>query len=67
MVKNSWLTYNVWGVELLNSPKLASGGTKTGYVDFTNNNTDNSNLTLKVDCNTGFWDDDIIYKVNISQ
>ena len=67
VLNHSWITYKIWGSELLNSPELVSGGSKTGYIQFSNNTTDNSNLTLQVDCNTGFFDDDIIYKVNVSQ
>lgn len=67
VLDHSWLTYKIWGAELLNSPELISGGAKTGYIQFSNNSTDNSNLILHVDCNTGLFDDNIIYKVNISQ
>lgn len=67
VLEHSWISYKIWGSELLNSPELISGGTKTGYIQFANNNTNNSNLTLKVDCNTGLFDDDVIYKVNISK
>lgn len=59
--------YNVWGIEKYDSPELVSGGTKTGFIPFTNTNQNNSNLILKVDCNTGLFEDDVIYKVNISQ
>ena len=67
VLDHSWITYKIWGAELLNSPELVSGGSKTGYIQFSNNSTDNSNLILQVDCNTGLFDDDVIYKVNISQ
>ena len=67
VLSHSWMTYKIWGVELLDSPELVSGGSKTGYIQFSNNSTDNSNLTLKVDCNTSLFDDDVVYKVNISQ
>lgn len=67
VLEHSWVTYEIWGTGLLNSPELVSGGSKTGYIQFSNNSTDNSNLTLQVNCNTGLFDDDIIYKVNVSQ
>ena len=67
VISNSWLTYKIWGTELLESPELISGGSKTGYIQFSNNDTDNSNLMLKVDCDTGLFEKNIIYKVNISQ
>ncbi len=67
ILEHSFITYKIWGVEMLDSPELISGGSKTGYIQFSNNQTDNSNLTLKVDCNTGLFNDDIIYKVNASQ
>ena len=67
VLDHSWITYKIWGSELLNSPELVSGGTKNGYIQFSNNTTDNSNLILQVDCNTGLFDDKIVYKVNVSQ
>ena len=67
VLEHSWLTYSIWGVELLGSPELVSGGSKKGYIQFSNTNTDNSNLILKVDCNAGLFENDVIYKVNISQ
>lgn len=67
VLDSSWMTYKIWGAEPLYSPELVPGGSKTGYIQFTNNDTNNSGLTLKVDCNTGLFDDEIIYKVNISQ
>ena len=63
---SSWV-YSIWGAEKLGSPELTSGGTKTGFVQFANTEDNNSNLILKVDCNTGFMSDDIVYSVNISQ
>ncbi len=59
--------YNVWGEEKFDSPELTSGGNKRGFVVFTNTNQDNSNLKLTVDCNTGLFEKDIVYNVNISQ
>lgn len=67
VLSHSWLTYKIWGTELLNSPELVSGGSKKGYIQFSNTETNNSNLILKVDCNTGLFDDDIIYQVNVSK
>lgn len=67
ILDHSWLTYEIWGVPLLNSPELIAGGTKTGYIQFKNNNTDNSNLTLTVDCTDGLFGETVKYKVNISQ
>ena len=67
VLEHTWLTYDIWGTELLDSPELVSGGSKTGYIQYSNNSTDNSNLTLQVNCNTGLFDDDIIYNVNVSQ
>lgn len=67
VLEQSWLAYEIWGAELLDSPELVSGGSKTGYIQFANSSADNSNLTLQINCNTGLFDDDIIYKVNVSQ
>lgn len=67
IIEHSVLTYNIWGVELLNSPELISGGTKTGYIQFSNPSTDNSNLILTVDCSSGLFDETVKYNVNISQ
>ena len=63
----SLLTFKIWGVELFDSPKLVSGGTKKGYVQFSNNQTDNSNLILNVKCQTELFKDEIIYKVKLSK
>lgn len=50
-ISNSYLTYAIWGnYSLLHSPELAPGGTKTGYIQFANNNQDNENLALIIDC-----------------
>lgn len=62
----TWV-YDIWGVKMLDSPELESGGTKTGYIQYKNNNDDNSKLVLNVDCDTDLLDDNITYKVNISQ
>lgn len=67
VINNSYVTYKIWGTELLESPEMISGGSKTGYVQFANSNTDNKNLTLQIDCSTDTFDDDVIYKVNISK
>lgn len=67
VLEHDWMTYKIWGSELLNSPELISGGSKTGYIQFTNTDTDNSKLTLKVDCDTELFDDKVIYKVDISK
>lgn len=60
-------TYKIWGSEPLHSPELISGGSKSGYIQFSNTETNNSNLILNLDCDTGLFDTDIIYKVDISQ
>lgn len=67
VLEHAVITYNVWGVPLLNSPTLEPGGIKTGYIDFVNNNDDNSNLVLNIDCRNGLLSEDVQYKVNISQ
>lgn len=46
------ISYKVWGNYDTFGGELAPGGTKTGYIAFTNPNTDNSNLTLKFKCGT---------------
>lgn len=46
------ISYKVWGNYDTLGGKLAPGGTKTGYVSFSNTNTDNSNLTLNFKCGT---------------
>ena len=65
IITHSWEAYNLWGAELLNSPDLVSGGTKTGFIQFSNTETDNSNLKLKIDCNSGFFKKNNTYTVNI--
>ena len=59
IINHSIFTYNIWGKNILNldSPKLIPGGTKKGYVQFANTNTDNSNLLLRVSC-----DDAILFE-----
>lgn len=44
------LTWNVWGVNKMDNVKLVAGGTSTGYIAFSNSNTDNSNLKLEFVC-----------------
>ena len=67
VLDSSILTYKIWGVEMLSSPELISGGSKTGYIQYSNNTDDNSKLTLQVKCDVDLFDDDIIYKVDVSQ
>ena len=67
VLEHNWLTYKIWGVEILNSPELISGGTKTGYIQYSNPSTDNSNLTLLIDCSAGIFEEEVIYKINVSQ
>lgn len=67
IIEKQYLTYKMWGTESLDSPKLIAGGTKTGYIQYANTDDDNSNLILNVDCNTGLFEDSLIYRVNISQ
>ena len=67
VLERSWITYKIWGAQMLSSPELISGGSKTGYIQFANSNTNNSNLTLRVDCNTGLFDSKVVYKVNVSK
>lgn len=67
ILSHSVLTYKIWGAENLNSPELISGGVKKGYIQFSNNQTDNSNLILNVKCQTELFKDEIIYKVKLSK
>ena len=48
-------TYKVWGVDTLGNVSLIPNGTKTGYVAFSNNNTDNSNIVVEFQCNRNSW------------
>lgn len=62
-------TYKVWGVESLSNPKLSSNGVKTGYIAFTNNNIDNSDIIVEFACNRNdFFElsDTQKYKVKLS-
>jgi len=61
IINPSFWNYNIWGAELLNSPKLISGGTKTGYVTFANTNQDHSNLKLRISCDDKIISKDTIY------
>ena len=67
VLDHSWMTYKIWGVEMLNSPELISGGFKTGYIQYANNTDDNSKLTLRVKCPADLFDDNVTYNVDISQ
>ena len=51
IIEKNTFTYDVLGYELLGSPELTPGGTKTGYVMFSNTNQDSSNIRLRVSCN----------------
>lgn len=54
IIDNDSITYRVWGDYVEFSSELAPGGTKTGYIAYTNSNTDNSNLNIEFEC--GFWE-----------
>lgn len=54
-LKPDSLTYKVWGVDALGNVSLIPNGTKTGYVAFSNNNTDNSNIIVEFQCNRSSW------------
>lgn len=62
LIGHSLWNYDIWGAEMLNSPTLVSGGTKTGYISYANTNQDDSNLILIVSCNDGFLSKDTEYK-----
>mgnify|MGYP004567498895 CR=1 FL=1 len=50
-INHSSFSYAIWGDYLsLRSPELAPGGIKTGYVQFANNNQNNDNLALIINC-----------------
>lgn len=51
------ITYDVWGIDVFGSPELAPGGTKTGYIAFSNSNQDNSDITVELKCNRKDWID----------
>ena len=61
IIGSSIFSYDIWGSELLMSPKLSSGGSKTGFIQYSNTNTNNNNLMLNVKCNSK-----ITYKVSLS-
>ncbi len=50
IIDNDTITYNVWGDYTTFSGELAPGGTKTGYIAYSNTNTDNSDLKIKFEC-----------------
>lgn len=66
-IKHSGLTYKIWGSEQLDSPTLSPNGEKIGYIQFANNNKDNSNLKLQVTCGYNIMTDDIVYTYNLKQ
>ena len=67
VIDPSYLSLKIWGTDLFDSPELTPGGYKKGYIQYSNTDQDDSNLILNVDCDTDLFDDDVIYKVDISQ
>ena len=65
IITHKFWNYDIWGAEMLNSPKLISGGTKTGYISYANTNQDDSNLILVVSCNDGFLSKGTEYKFSL--
>ena len=57
--------YNIWGVEMLDSPTLVPQGRKTGYIAFANTNKNNKNLVLLISCNENLIVEDTIYKFSL--
>ena len=59
------MTWNVWNATKMDNVKLSKGGTSTGYIAFSNPNTDNSNLKLEFVCDrNGFIStDDTKYEI----
>ena len=68
IIKPDAFTYDVWGIERLNNVTLSTGGTKTGYIAFSNSNTDNSNLKLEFVCdrNSFISTDDTRYEIPLN-
>lgn len=66
IIKSNILSYKVWGYEGLSSPTLSSGGEKQGYIQFSNTNQDNSNLTLKISCDDKILEDNTIFKFDLN-
>lgn len=64
ILSSAFVTYKIWGVEMLKSPTLAPNGEKTGYIQFRNTDNDNSNLKLRIDCGSLF--DDTVYTFNLN-
>lgn len=66
-LSHDYFSYKIWGknIQPLNSPELAPGGKKKGYIQFSNTNKDNSNLLLIVNCNDKliFEDTKIIFEL----
>lgn len=68
-LKHSVIVYNVFdNYEKLSSPTLISGGSKTGYISFDNDNQDNSNITIELKCNSISWfAEDQIYQIKYQE
>lgn len=64
ILSSAFITYKIWGVEMLKSPTLAPNGEKTGYIQFRNTDNDNSNLKLRIDCGSLFNDN--VYNFNLN-
>ena len=67
-IKPDTLTYNVWGINPLDNVNLVSGGTSSGYINFSNNSQDNSNLKLEFVCdrNSFISTDDTRYEIPLN-
>lgn len=65
VITHRFWNYDIWGIEMFNSPKLVGGGTKTGYISYTNTNQDNSNLIVQVKCEDVLFEEDTVYKFSL--
>ena len=63
ILKYDAFSYKVYGNYDTLGAKLAPGGSKTGYISFSNTNTDNSNLIVVFKC--GAWDN--TYKIKLEK
>lgn len=68
VIKPDMGTWNVWGTNKMDNVKLKPGGTSTGYIAFTNKNTDNSNIKLEFICdrNDFISTDDTKYEIQLN-
>lgn len=68
VIEPSVLTYSIWGkYRMFKNPTLTKGGSSTGYLQYSNNDTDNNGLKFRIECGDwGIFKDETIHNLNLT-